>query len=175
MLFMFHVQSGSFSLTTPYEDACISEVALGDCEILILKMDHVLAFTDTMFFHRQWRVDLISLLSRQFGYVYLVGPGTVYYFGLGELKSEFLQDETADYDQGSVVGWTNTLSVGVTSRSSALSALFAKEDICIDRFVGSGTLLTQASTVKKLPKRFHDPQANTSWVDYLNAVLGLRI
>lgn len=175
MYFLFHARGGSFSLTTPYEEACISQVSLEPGEIIIIKMDHILAFSSDMFFRRRWKIDLISILSSQFRYVYFQGPGKLYYFGLGELSAEILDTEKADYDQGSVIGWSNTLKVGVASRSSVLSALFAKEDICLDRFVGSGRLLTQASTVKKLPKRFHDPKANSSWLDYLNALLGLRI
>lgn len=175
MYFLFRVNSGSFSLTTPYEDACISKVSLAPCETLFVKMDHILAFSSHMFMHAKWKIDMISVLSNQFRYVYFRGPGTLYYFGLGELGQDMLDTLGADYDQGSVIGWTNTLKVGVASRSSILSALFAKEDICLDRFVGAGRLLTQASTVKRLPKRFHDPKANSSWLDYLNALLGLRI
>jgi len=175
MYFLFHVKADSFSLTTPYEDAYISKISIASDETLFIKMDHILAFSPEMFLEKTWKFDLISILSKQFRYVYFRGPGTLYYFGLGELSANTLDTEEADYDQGSVIGWSNTLKVGVTSRSSILSALLAKEDICLDRFVGTGKILTQASTVNKLPKRFHGPKANSSFMDYLNAILGLRI
>jgi len=175
MLFLFHVTGQKFTLTTPYEDACISEIDLAPNDALVIKMDHVLAFSANTFLHRAWRFDMVSLLTWQFRYIHIPGPSRVVYFGLGELTQEQLNDECHDYDQGSVIGWTNSLLQGVSSRSSVLSALFAKEQICLDRFTGSGTLLTQASTITKLPKRFHDEKANSSWVDYLNALLGLRI
>jgi len=175
MLFLFRVTGQSFTLTTPYEDAYISEIVLEAKESLVIKMDHILALSANTFLHRTWRFDLVSLLTRQFSYVYVPGPSRVVYFGLGELTQEQLKDACCDYDQGAIIGWTDSLLQGVSSRSSLLSAFLAKEQICLDRFTGSGTLLTQASTVTKLPKRFHDERANSSWIDYLNAVLGLRI
>jgi uncharacterized protein (AIM24 family) len=175
MLFLFQVTGQNFTLTTPYEDACISDIVLEADEALVIKMDHILAFSANTFFCKTWRFDLVSLLTWQFRYIYIPGPSRVVYFGLGELTQEQLKDVCHDYDQGSVIGWTNSLLQGVSSRSSVLSALFAKEQICLDRFTGTGTLLTQASTVTKLPKRFHDEKANSSGVDYLNALLGLRM
>ena len=175
MYFLFRVKGGSFSLTTPYDDACISSVVLNPDERIFIRMDHILAFSGHLFPERKWKIDLISVLSKRLRYIYFTGPGTVYYFGLGEVFVDELDDGKADYDQGAVIGWSGTLAVGVASRSSLASALFAKEDICLDRFEGSGKLLTQASTVKKLPKRFHEPAGNTSVMDYLNALLGLRV
>lgn len=172
--FLFKVTGCSFTLTTPYEDACISEIDVPEGDALIIKMDHILAFSADVFMHRVWHFDLVSLLTWQFRYIYLPGPVRVAYFGLGQLTQEHLENESRDYDQGAVIGWTNGLAQGISTRSSFLSALFAKEEICLDRFQGTGTLLTQASTIKKLPKRFH-AEGNNSWVDYLNAVLGLRI
>ena len=142
---------------------------------MFIKLDHVLAFSVNMFPRRKWRFDYTSFITKQLGYVYFKGPGTLFYFGLGHINTEQLKDAEADYDQGSVIGWSNTLSIGASTKSSVLSSLLNKEDICLDRFVGSGWLITQASTTKKLPKRFHDTNDKSNWVDYLSALLGLRI
>ena len=174
MYFLHLVRNGSLSLTTPYENASISRIRLQPDELFIIKMDHILAFSSGMFFNRRRRIDVIGLLSNRFRHVHFRGPGVLYCFGFGDLDKHILQSGTADYAPGSVLGWSNTLAVGVTSRSSLASALFAMEDICLDRFVGSGTVLTQSSTVTKLPKPFHDPNANSSWLDYLNAIVGLK-
>lgn len=175
LYFLFRVEEGEFELTTPFPDAYITEINLRDDEIFIIKLDHVLAFEETMFFDRKWKVDLTSMLTSQLRYVYFRGPGRLIFFGLGEIGVEEVQDTSADYDQGSVVGWSNDLAVGVGSRSTVLSAFFNKEDICLDRFSGNGKVVTQASIVKRLPKRFHDAQSNTSIIEYINALVGLRM
>jgi len=174
---MYRVTEGSFTVTTPYNAAYISKVQLKANEILIIKMDHLLAFSDTMFFNRKWKWDLQSILTGQFRYVYLRGPGVVYYFGLGQLsREEFTEElEGRSYDQGAVIGWSNSLKVGISTKSTLLAALLNREDICLDHFTGSGLLITQASTVKKLPRRFRDDTGQNTWLDYLNALLGLGI
>jgi len=175
MMFFFKVKGEGFTLTTPYDDAHLSEINIGQDDSLIIKMDHVLAFTASTFLEKKWRLDLVSLLTLQFRYVYIPGPARIIYFGLGDIEQETFEGQTRDYDRGAIIGWTNTLAQGVSSRSSLASALLGKEQVCLDRFVGSGTLITQASTVRKLPKQFHDEQTGNSLLDYLNAILGIRI
>jgi|GEM_PF-3235452 len=175
LYFLFRVEEGEFELTTPFPDAYITEMHLRDGEIFIIKLDHVLAFDESMFFDRKWKFDLTSMLTSQFRYVFFRGPGRLIFFGLGEIGIEDVRGTSADYDQGSVVGWSNDLAVGVNSRSTVLSALFNKEDVCLDRFSGNGNVITQASIMKRLPKRFHDKHSNTSVMEYLNALLGLRL
>jgi len=175
MYFLFKTVGVEFTLTTPFEDAYISEITIESGDALIIKMDHVLAFSENSFLKSKWRFDFISLLTWQFRFIYIPGPARIVYFGLGELAQERVEIGSSDYDQGSVIGWTNSLSQGVTSRSSLFSALLAKEQVCLASFKGSGTLLTQTSTITKLPKRFHAEKGSNSMVDYLNALLGLGI
>lgn len=175
LYFLFRVEEGEFELTTPFPDANITEINLREDEIFIIKLDHVLAFDENMFFDRKWKVDLTSILTSQLRYVFFRGPGRLIFFGLGEIGVEDVHGTSADYDQGSVVGWSNDLAVGVGSRSTMLSAFFNKEDICLDRFSGNGKVIIQASIMKRLPKRFHDAQSNTSIMEYVNALLGLRL
>jgi len=177
LYFMSRVTKGAFTVTTPYDAAYISQVQLKPNEILILKMDHVLAFSASMFFSRKWNFDFQSILTRQFRYIYLKGPGIVYYFGLGEVRcEELIQDnEERSYDQGAVIGWSNSLKIGISTKSTLLAALLNREDICLDHFVGKGFLITQASTVNKLPHRFRQEEGQNTWLDYVNAFLGLGI
>ena len=175
LFFLFKVVGEDLTLTTPFEDAYISEITLEEDDALIIKMDHILAFSANSFIQQKWKFDFVSLFSWQFRYIYVSGPARVIFFGLGELGQERLENASSDYDRGSVIGWSNSLSQSVTSRSSMFSALLAKEQICLSHFKGNGTLLTQASTITKLPKRFHDEKGRSSWVDYLNALLGLGL
>lgn len=66
MLFLFHVTGQTFTLTTPYEDACISDIVLGANDALVIKMDHILAFSSDTFLHRAWRFDLVSAVSLKY-------------------------------------------------------------------------------------------------------------
>lgn len=151
---MFRVAGESFVATTPYPDAYLSELRIGHGENLVCKLDHVLGFSDSVTLNSRWKVDATSLLLKQFRYTYLSGPGRVFVFGIGEIGVESVSGCDTDYDSGSIIGWTSGLAVGAASRSSVLSALLAKEDIVLHRFAGDGVVLTQASTVRKLPRRF---------------------
>lgn len=177
LYWMFKVNSGKYTLTTPYGHAYIVRRDLVPGEAFFVKLQHLLAFTESMFPRATWKLDLTSLLTRQFRYIYVRGPGRLYLFGLGYLSFDELrlEDGPADDDQGAVLGFTSGLRLGVTTRSSLSAAMLAREDICLDRFVGAGGVLTQASTAKRLPEPFHNQGARNTVIDYANALLGVRM
>ena len=177
LYWMFRVSAGTYTLTTPYGHAYIVRQDLAAGEGFFVKLQHLLAFSESMFPRVVWKFDLTSLLTMQFRYIYLEGPGRLYLFGLGFLSFDELLSKNApsDYDQGAVIGFSSGLHVGVTTRSSLSAALLAREDICLDRFVGDGVVLTQASTAKRLPEPFHNQGARNTLMDYLNALLGVRM
>jgi len=173
MMFFFRVKEQEFTLTTPYADAHLVKINIPEGDALIVKMGHVLAFSSNTFFQKAWRFGLCNFVSLRFRFVYLPGPASVVLFGLGDLHEEKIVNETKDYDRGSTIGWTNSLAHGVSTRSSPSSALLGHEQVCLDRFKGTGAVITQASTIRKLPKRFHDEKAKNSILDYFSAILGL--
>ena len=175
MYFMFSVTSGTFTLTTPYDHAEIVGHRIESGNRMYVKLAHVLAFSQSNFFQRVWKIDVTSILTSQLRYICIDGPSMVYLFGLGGVAVEELCGEKRDFDPGCLIAWSGTVRTGVSTRSSILSALLSKEQVLLDRVEGNGSIMTQASTLTKLPRRFHDEQSNASFIDYLNALLGLRI
>ncbi len=175
LYFMFRVEGDNFVATTPFADAYLTELLLREDEMLVCKLDHILGFNESVTLNAKWKIDTASVLMKQCRYPYLTGPGRVFLFGIGEIRVEQLVGTIVDFDSGAVIGWTSDVEVGVSSRSSIASALFAKEDIVLHRFAGRGAVITQASTTRTLPRRFNSDGKDKSVIDYVNAFLGLRI
>jgi hypothetical protein len=174
LYFLFNVESGDTTLSTPYPDACIQLIDVPVNTKFVCKLDHVLGFSESMFPKGAWRVDTISVLTRQLRYTYFEGPGQLVVFGLGDTTVENISGESAHYDRGCVIGWDNSLAAGIASRSSSWSAFWSLEDIVLDYFEGDGRLLTQASTIGRLPRHFRTGKTQSSFLDKVNAFFGVR-
>ena len=175
LYFMFRVVGNDFVAATPYADAYLCELTLKPDEKLICKLGHVLGFSDSVVLKSKWKVDATSIFMKQCRYTYLLGPGRVFLFGIGEVHIEAISGTDLDFDSGAVVGWTSSVAVGASSRSSIGSALLGKEEVVLHRFSGQGSVITQASTSRKLPKRFNSDGKDRNFIDYVNAFLGLGI
>jgi len=170
---LFRVTNQAFSITAPYFGAYVTRIDLGSRDILFIRLDHVLAFSEECFPDRKWRFDLTSAIMRRWSYTYFRGPGTVYAFGANGLVTERV-DGDAEYDSSKVVGWTHTLRSGVTSKHSWLTAALGRTEVCVDLFQGKGMVLVQASgtPISRLERASHS-QGVLPWVDFVCAVLGL--
>jgi uncharacterized protein (AIM24 family) len=176
LYWLFRVRRGRFVLTTPFGQAHITRIDLAPSQVLFIKLQHLLAFSDGMFPRVAWKLDLTSLLAGQLRYIYLRGGGRVYLFGLGELSWTDLTKPAgaADFDPGAVLGFTSGLRVGIASRLTFAAAALGREEILLDRFVGEGRILTQASTARRLPHPFNYQRLRLTLGDLINALLGLR-
>ena len=172
--FMFRVQSGTFVLTTPYESARLFDVYLAPGESMFFKLEHVLGFSDSMFPAVTWKLDLISCFTCQYRYVYVTGPGRIILFGLGDIGEDEVSETPTDYDRGSIIAWRGNIKLGVSTRSSLMSAFLGQEQICLDRFVGCGSVYRQGSSMRRLPRRFDQKGPRRTFIEYLNAFLGIR-
>jgi uncharacterized protein (AIM24 family) len=164
------VKRGRFSLSTPYENAQIKRFDVPRGKKLILKLDHILAVSQSMFPKSKWRFKLANALTGQFRYFYLEGPGEVYLFGLGGVAIKKLNNETVQYNQASVLGWINDLKFTVTTKISCWDAFRVGENIASDQFSGSGHVITQSSTNPRLSKRFN----GFDLIDCVQIFLGIR-
>jgi uncharacterized protein (AIM24 family) len=170
---LFRVINQTFSITSPYSGTYVTRVDLGSRDILFIRLDHVLAFSENCFPARKWQFDLISAITRRWSYTYFCGPGTLYALGVNGLTTEHV-DGAAEYDSNKVVGWTHTLRSGVTSKHSWLTAALGKTEVCIDLFEGKGMVLVQSSgtPISRL-ERANYSQGVLPWVDFVCALLGL--
>jgi uncharacterized protein (AIM24 family) len=170
---LFRVTNQTFSITSPYSGAYVSRVDLGPRDILFLRLEHVLAFSEGCFPDRVWRFDLVSLIMRRWSYTFFRGPGTLFVVGVNGLLTEQV-DGSAEYDSNKVLGWSHTLKIGVTSKHSLGAAVLGKTEVCVDQFEGRGVVLVQASDtpISRL-ERGHQSRGVLPWIDLVCAILGL--
>jgi uncharacterized protein (AIM24 family) len=175
MYFMAHVEEGSFTLTTPFDNAHIVKLRVQEGEQFVIDISHVLAFSTTMFFQHEWRIfDKVSLLLRKFRYTYFTGPGDIYLFGIGGNLTIEDADGVACYDKDVVVGWSNDLKIGVSTRSNLVTAAMGVEEIMLEHFEGQGKVLLQAANCPVAVGNFAHHGRGSSLIDYVNALIGLR-
>ena len=117
MYVLFRVTNGEFTLSAPFANAYVTRIDLSRDEVLFFPLDHVLAFTESSFPARLWRIDMVSMIMGRLSYTYFRGPGTLYACGIGGLLVQEV-DGSAEYDSRRVLGWTHALRVGVASNTA---------------------------------------------------------
>jgi uncharacterized protein (AIM24 family) len=177
MFVLFRVTNGEFTLSAPFANAYVTRIDLGPSDVLFLPLDHVLAFTESSFPAKLWKIDIVSMIMGRLSYTYFRGPGTLYVCGIGGLLVQEV-DGSEEYDSRRVLGWTHALRVGVASKHSWLTAFMGKAEVCLDRFVGQGKVVVQTATTPiSAVERLEGGGAGASvtWFDILSAIIGIPL
>ena len=87
--------------------------------------------------------------------------------------SDAERDNAVCFDKDAVIGWDNSLAIGVSTRSKLISAAIGVEEIMLESFHGKGAVILQSANVR-VPRNAFSVKGKGSPVDYLNAVVGIR-
>lgn len=173
LLWMHLAREGTFSLTTPYQQAEIRRVELAEGQRHVAHLEHVLAYSASMQPKCRWRLDFVSLLVGRYRYAWFDGPGSVYLFALGGMGIENIRQGDADFNLGRVIAFDDKLAQSVSSRASFWSAVLDKQDVVLERFSGTGTVVLQTARERPSVKKFQTFDGGTKLIDYVNAVLSI--